>query len=226
MKKFIFFSAALVAPVLTASAVNILSPGDPIIGGRAVGANFEVGVAGTAAGVNNWPAGEPPQDLINGLMGGGNEKYLNFAQTNTGVIVTPNFAGGSPTVVTGFTLFVANDAVERDPAEYQLWGTSVPIAGGGPFPISDFTLIWEDPLALPDTRDTVADGSGFSQTVTFGNTTAYTSYMLLFPSVKNPLTANSMQISEWLLDGTAIPEPGTAMLAGLAVLSVLRRRRK
>ena len=88
MKKPIFLALGLLASALSTQAANVLAPGDPIIGGVRVGANFEVGVVGTAAGLNNWPGAEPPEDLINGVIGGGGEKYLNFAELDTGVIVT------------------------------------------------------------------------------------------------------------------------------------------
>lgn len=66
-------------------------------------------------------------------------------------------------------LWVANDAPERDPASYEVWGTNSAISGTGPFSISDFTEIGSGDLALPDDRDTVNDDSGFSQTVAIGD---------------------------------------------------------
>ncbi len=215
-------SSLLLSWATSASAVNLLVPSDFIIGGVSDGFNFNVGIAGTTAGVNNWPAAEPPTDLINGFIGGPGEKYLNFAELNTGVIFTP--AAGSSWVNT-MTLYVANDAPERDPTSFLLYGTNVPISGPGPFPISDFTLIAGDGLGLPATRDTVTDTTGFSETVFIGSPNAYTSYMLIFPTVNNSATANSMQISELQIDATLVPEPGTAALAALALGLAARRRR-
>ena len=53
-----------------AHAATILSPGDPIVGGQVQGQAFEVGGEGFVGGFNNWPGGEPPGDLINGVIGG------------------------------------------------------------------------------------------------------------------------------------------------------------
>ena len=224
--KSLLIGGTLAASSLSASAANLLVPSDAIIGGILNGSDFQVGVVGTAGGVNNWPAAEPPQDMINGIIGGGGEKYLNFARLNTGVIITPAASASASLLINTMTLWTANDAVERDPADYQLYGTNSPISGGGPFALSLFTLINEDALALPADRDIVGDGTGFSQTVNIGATEAYTSYLLLFPNVKGP-DGNSMQISEVQFDASpAIPEPGTAALSGLALLGLMRRRRK
>ncbi len=222
----LIFGAALATSSLSASAANLLVPSDPIIGGALIGSDFQVGVVGTAGGAHNWPAADPPQDMINGIIGGGGEKYLNFFRLNTGVIITPAASASASLLINTMTLWTANDAVERDPSDYQLYGTNSAISGGGPFALSLFTLINEDSLALPADRDALADATGFSQTVTIGATAAYTSYLLVFPNVKGP-AGNSMQISEVQFDASpAIPEPGSASLGALALLGLMRRRRK
>ena len=223
MKKLLLSSLLLASTSSLSHAVAILAPGDSIIGGVRNGANFDVGVVGTAGGVNNWPGAEPPEDLINGVIGGGGEKYLNFAELDTGFIVTPAFG---PSVVTSMELWVANDAPERDPASYELLGTNTAIGGGGPFAIADFTLISSGALALPDTRDGTADAFGFSEVVSFANSTAYSSYLVLFPTVKDAGAANSMQLSEIQFDGRAIPEPGSASLLALSLGALFFRRKR
>jgi hypothetical protein len=92
-------------------------------------------------------------------------------------------------------------------------------------------------LSWPATRLTAAGVESFT------NATAYTTYLLVFPTVKTPASANSMQIADAVLTngGTAIstagttigggqliPEPASALLLGTASVSVLglRRRRK
>jgi hypothetical protein len=212
------------AASISAHAASIFTPGDPVLGGASDGTNFNVGVAGTAGGVNNWPPNEPPTAAIDGA----GQKYLNFFELNTGILVTPSFNGGNGSVVTSMTLWTANDAVERDPTSYQVLGTNVPIAGGGPFPLSDFTEISSGGLALPATRN--AGGTApllpaNSQTVTFTNSTSYKSYLVLFPTVTNSASANSMQIAEIQLDGV-VPEPATAGLAVLSLATLLVRRRR
>lgn len=216
-------SISTLLAVATAQGAAIFAPGDAVVGGAVVGSDFVTGVAGTAGGINNWPAGESPDHTIDGV----GQKYLNFAEVNTGVLITPSFNGGAGSVVTSMTLWTANDAVERDPASYELYGTGAAI-GAGPYPLAGFTLISSGALALPDSRN--AGGAAAllpanSQTITFPNSSSFTSYLVLFPTVKNS-SANSMQIAEIQLDGV-VPEPATAGLAALSLGALaLRRRRK
>lgn len=222
MIKLLVTSGVLAATALMVNAANLLAPGDAVLGGQIVGENFEIGVVGTAASVNNWPEAEPPTAIIDGV----GQKYLNFGELNTGVVVTPS----APSIVTSMTLWTANDAVERDPTSFELWGTNVDVSGDGPLAVSAFTAIGTGDLSLPETRnaggDAVLDAAN-SQTVTFENTTTYTSYMIIFPTVKDETAANSMQIAEIQLDGTVIPEPATTslLLCGLGAF-VLRRKRR
>ena len=51
-------------------------------------------------------------------------------------------------------------------------------------------------------------------------------YEVLFPTVANPASNNSMQIGEVQLIGTAVPEPTTLAMFALAGLPVLVRRQR
>ena len=105
--------------------------GDPVI------------AIGAATPDSSYPAAEEPPFAIDGLVYDQIEmtsfKYLNFGQENSGFIATPS--GGS-SVVESFQITTANDAVERDPAMWEFYGTNDPIAsadnsqGGG----EDWTL--------------------------------------------------------------------------------------
>lgn len=208
-------------------------------------ADFIVGDEGCCdAEVNQWPGGEPPAAAIDGA----GQKYLNFGRENTGFIVNP----GSDGVVDGIKLWAANDAIPRDPASYQLWGTNETTAGavgglvvpGTTIPTSAFTLISSGGLALPDSRNdggTAALDDANSQTVSFANSTAYDAYILLFPTVKDGSAANSMQIAEVQLlsggggilvptdpiaGGQFVPEPSTLGLLGIAFCGLLGFRRR
>ena len=200
---------------------QLFSPTDAILGGERVGGQFVVGTAGTTANINNWPAGESPDHAIDGV----GQKYLNFGREDTGFIVTP---GSGSSVVTKLKFWTANDAEPRDPASFELWGTNAAISGAGPFALAGFEMIAGGPLALPTSRNpggTADLNSANSQIVSFSNTDAYTSYLVLFPTVKDGGAANSMQISEVQAN---IPEPSTLALvvvvAGLAVVRFRRQR--
>jgi PEP-CTERM motif len=214
-------SLALVT-VASVQAANIFTPGDAVVGGQISGSDFVAGAEGFTGGANNWPGGEPPSAAIDGA----GQKYLNFGILNTGILVTPSFNGGAGSVVTGMTLWTANDAVERDPTSYQLYGSNG-VIGASPYAMAGFSLISSGNLALPASRN--AGGAAIldplnSQTLTFANSTSYQNYLVIFPTVLNTPAANSMQIAEIQLDGV-VPEPATAALALLGLAGVLRRRR-
>ena len=205
---------------------------------------FEVGDAGFVIPGNNWPGGENPTFAIDGF----GQKYLNFGQENTGFVVTPSVGS---TIATSLQLWAANDAIERDPASYQVWGTNAdaPAGFGAPgdtLPLSAFTPISVGDLMLPDTRNAGGDAAledANSQTVTFSNTDAYTSYLVVFPTVKNIDAANSMQIAEVqlfdaaggifspgdpIVGGQVVPEPSSSLLGAMSLLSIMlfvRKRR-
>jgi hypothetical protein len=220
--------SAIVAVVLACLSFSplsagILSPGDDIWGIQSDGNSINVGVVGTDGDTNNWPEGEVPEHAIDGV----GQKYLNFGKTDTGFIVTPS-AGSS--VATSITLWTANDSEERDPSGYQVWGTNVAIAGAGPFSLTDFTAISTGDITLPSSRNDGGDAPLLpenSLTVDFANGDPYSSYLIVFPDVKDNANANSMQIAEVQLNYTAVPEPSAValLLTGLAALGLLCRRR-
>ena len=184
---------------------TIFMRGDAILGGSIANNWFEVGVPGGGEGINSWPANEAPEFAIDGV----GQKYLNFAEFNSGILVTPS---RGLSVATSLTLWTANDDISRDPASYELYGTTSDVSGAGPFDLDQFTLISSGDLALPDSRNQGANtdlDEANSQSVFFSNSDAYTSYLLVFPTVKDSNNANSMQIAEVQLGGQF--GPGTPL---------------
>src|ERR1041385_7975470 len=123
---------------------------------------------------SNSPGNETSENAIDNTSA---TKYLNFDKLNAGFTVTPSVGD---TVLTGLRFTSANDAPERDPTSFLLLGsrdgtTFTEIAHGS---IPDFTARF------------------FTVEVAFTNTAAYLHYRLLFPTVRNASTANSVQISE------------------------------
>jgi hypothetical protein len=165
------------------SLPDVTAPGDPI----------------TAFGGTS-PAGEEVLHAIDNVT----QKYLNFGANGgapfvgpVGLVVTPAMG---PTLVTAMRFYTANDAVERDPADYVLEGSK----DGG----TTYTLISSNSLSLPTGRNpggsiALDPLTNFLQQVTFVNASAYSTYRLSFTRVKNsPAAANSMQIAEIELLGT------------------------
>ena len=122
---------------------------------------------------NNSPSNET---AVNAFDGNPSTKYLNFDKQNAGVTV--KLSQGR--VVQKFTITTANDAVERDPSSYKLYGSNDGV---------NWTLIKEGALSLSDSRYTV------SGEIAVDNTTAYVYYFIKFPSIKNNI-GNSVQIGE------------------------------
>lgn len=210
----------LLLPAAASAQSSIFTPGDAIWGIQVDRDTINVGVVGFNVGQNNWPTNEGPEHAIDGV----GQKYLNFGKTNTGFITTPS---AGPTIAHSITMWTANDAEPRDPSGYEVWGTNVSIGGGGPFSLVDFVLISADSITLPSTRN--AGGAAPLEpqnalTVNFTNTDAYTTYLIVFPDVKDNPLANSMQVAEVQLDGEIVPAPATAMLLGLALAATRRRR--
>jgi hypothetical protein len=163
---------------ITQAGRDITGPLDKVVGVPNDGLS-------TDGSTNGWPPAELPPFAIDDQV---LTKFLHFkGETQpTGIRVTPVVGA---TVVTGVTFTTANDAVERDPIKYELSGSNVGIDG-------PYTLI-----AQGDIKD-FAGGTAWprrTKTTTvmrFANTIAYTHYQVLFPAIRDPATANSMQIAE------------------------------
>lgn len=208
-----------VAPAAVMTMTNAL-------GGVSGGGNFTIGTAGFSQPANNWPGGEHPGLAIDGSFGPGGTKYLNFNQTNTGLIVTPD-GGSAAFALDGLSFWTANDSPGRDATSYQVWGSTTTLSNSTPgtaYSLGAMTLLSSGPLSLSNNRN-----SGPESPVSFSNETAYASYLIVFPTVKSPgydPENNSMQIGEILFNGhTPIPEPGSAVLLACGIAGLLRRRR-
>lgn len=136
---------------------DVTKPGDPVL-----------------ATSSNSPGNEGVGNAIDNNTA---TKYLNFDKLNAGLTVSP-VKGSS--VITGLRLTSANDAPERDPTSYVLFGSN---DGKEFFEIS---------------RGTIPNFSGrfVSVEVSFTNTIAWLQYRLLFPTVINAASAVAMQIAE------------------------------
>jgi hypothetical protein len=145
------------------------------------------------------PAAENVPHAIDQLT----SKYLNFGATGSapfqgpaGFIVTPS---QGRTILSAIRFYTANDAPERDPADYKIEGSN----DGG----SSYSLIASGTLSLPDDRN--AGGLVLDpltqqiQQITLTNTTAYATYRVTFSNVKNNATATAMQIGEVEMLGQA-----------------------
>ena len=162
---------ALLATAVSAQAANILSPSDSII------------AIGEFGSLSNYPGGEPPSAVLDADP---NTKYLNFSKENSGFIVTPG-----PSTVESVVFTSANDADERDPTTFSIWGTNDAISS------LDNSLgnseAWTPILTssatnIPTTRLTAGASSNLASGV------SYSSYRVAFDTLRDSVAANSMQI--------------------------------
>jgi len=181
----------VVKPVVIQEPADVTAPGDNVKGVP----NDGVNAGGNTAG---WPAAEAPPNAIDNNV---NTKLLHFKGEvqPTGIQVSPS-AGAS--IVTGLTFTTANDAEERDPVAYELYGSNVSIDGPYELIAAGQIVDFNQPVAWPRyTKNTTP--------ISFTNTVAYEHYQVLFPRVRTPASANSMQIAEVELIGTvgAVAKP-------------------
>lgn len=187
-------AAAPVAGGMGSVAIGAISVGTPM--SHNVPADV-TGPGDVIQGVPNdgdWPGAETPDLAIDNDSG---TKYLHFkGETEpTGFQVTP--ASGA-TIVTELTLTSANDAVERDPVTFELYGSNDGIDG-------PYTLIAAGDVVDFAQADAIARFTMNTTPIVFENDVAYTSYQLLFPTVRDAGSANSMQIAEVELIGVVAP---------------------
>lgn len=208
----------------------------------AFGQVFTVGMDGCCdSDVNQWPGGEAPGFAIDGV----GQKYLNFTDAYSGVVVTP----ASSAVPGAITVWAANDAPERDPSSYTVFGVNGALSAMSPGDtVSGMSLISSGGITLPMTRNeggAAALDAANSATVAFANSDAYDNYVIVFPTVRDAGLANSMQIAEvQLMDAagapifassdavlggvlTTVPEPSAGLMALLCMIpmiGIIRRR--
>jgi|GEM_PF-582309 len=120
-----------------------------------------------------YPTGQNAAAAIDGSAA---TKYTNVAGRFSGLIVTP----AAVSTVQSFIITTADNLLGRDPSSYELYGTNVtPLASGDTSGgrAEAWTLISSGALSLPAARQT----AGTPVTVT--NSTSYTSYKILFPTL-------------------------------------------
>jgi hypothetical protein len=176
-----------------AKAAHIFTPGDPILA-----IDPDPGPAPSS------PTGEEVDKVIDGLT---TTKYLNFGREGAGLIVTPS----NSSIVKSFQLTTGNDAPERDPITYQLFGTNSPITSA-PFSTGSaepWTLISSGSTGLGTDPGRTMLGPPVDVAA---NSNAYASYKVIFPTVRDHHSANSMQVTE-LQMYTATAAAGAPILA-------------
>lgn len=179
-------SAAAVLTVISALA-DVTQPGDMIVAYNPNGGSS--------------PAAESVDHAIDNVT----QKYLNYGNGATPMVVPVGFVvkpSIGRTIVTAMRLYSANDATERDPANYVLEGS---INGG-----VTWTLISSGAITMPDGRNeggqiALAPLTQAIRQVRFANTDGYTSYRWYTTQLK--ASSSMMQIAEVELLGVVDASP-------------------
>ena len=197
-----YSSYRMIFPTLDGEPLMQLSEMSFYESSDATGTDVTTGAGGSALAIripedpyltnSGSPGAEGVANVIDGDSG---TKYLNYAGAYSGFIVTPT-AGSS--VVEAFRITTANDAPERDPSQWELYGTNEEIASGnnGPGVAENWTLIDTGSMELPEGRLTA------SSIISVDNASqaAYTSYKMVFPQLKgqidNPASNPLFQIAD------------------------------
>jgi hypothetical protein len=161
--------SSLLLSGITFAAYDITSPGDTLVGVPDDG---------------DWPAGEAPPYVIDDNI---NTKYLHFGGdlVTTGFQVTPSRNG----VVTGLSFTTANDAPERDPVHFELYGSNDGIDG-------PYTLIADGDVLDFSQPDPWPRYTRNETPISFSNTEVYTHYQVLITAVRTPGNGCCMQVAE------------------------------
>ena len=181
----IYNKALTGAQIQGMSAFDVTAPGDVVKG---------VPDEPRDGSVAGWPDGEYPGLAVDDDV---STKYLHFKGEvePTGFVVEP---ASGPSVVTGLTLTTANDAIERDPATFELSGSNDSIDG-------PYTLIASGDIVDFAQADALPRFTMNSTPISFDNDVAYAYYQVMFPTVRDAPNANSMQIAEVELLGVPAP---------------------
>jgi len=173
LKKCVGAGIAGILTLTVGNAEDLLVATDPII-------PIDEDIASNSSS----PGAEGPENVLDGNS---DSKYLNFGRLRSGFIVTPS---GGASALGSMTLTTANDAVERDPTNFEIYGTNEAILsvnhseGQG----ESWTLLAMGDLSLSDERFVT------SNVIPLGVDLPYTSFKVIFPDVKG--VGNSMQIAD------------------------------
>ncbi|HUT35011.1 MAG TPA: PEP-CTERM sorting domain-containing protein [Planctomycetota bacterium] len=203
MRRFLVLGLlAALAGAAQAARIDVTAPGDTIVGlyqTVAGGANsVSTGKASAPWTPGTYPNNEGPTNAIDDLAP--SKKYNSFGGTTLAVPPNPAVPAGYQTgfyvtpasgasVVTGLRIRTANDNATRDPMTYTLEGTN-----GDPATTTAWTLIAQGNTGL-QTDPNRNTWEPWGREPVFSNTTAYTSYRLLFPTCRNP-SGGSCQYDE------------------------------
>ncbi len=210
------------APLTIVTSTGALTNGSPT---NIVGSVLQIG--DTITDINNSapanyygdvPMNAVPQDYnhsVTNVEDGNLMSYINVGGNGTsagfsgpvGFSVTPEFGG---TIATGLRFFTSSSHPEDDPADYSLMGST----DGG----NTFTPIAGGLLSLPVQRNLAYGAINVTNQVCyevdFSNTTAYTTYQLMFTNVVDDATAsNGVVLAEVQILGTLPAAPPTIVEA-------------
>jgi hypothetical protein len=171
LSSFLLGAAVAALPAVDALAASILSPSDFIIaidGNRNLPGNTNTGTEG-------------PEKVFDETN---TTKWFSGARAFSGLIVTP---AGGPAVVQSLSFTSGNDAPERNPVSFQLFGTNSPITSvnNGTGLEDPWTFIGGGSTGLGDPTSPAIGFNTTGPAIDVPNANAYASYKILFTKLRS-----------------------------------------
>lgn len=170
---------------------GLLNPNDVI----------QAGTSGSDGPASATPDGFPVAQLIDG---NNQTDYRNLGKEGSAFIVT---LSGGPAVVTGFRMTTGSAPRSADPVRWQLFGANAPTEIEN---YSDDDEVWQligdGSVQLPSER------AAAGPVVELANSTAYSSYRMVFVELVNSAEADFVQLAEIQFYGSPVKATWTDWL--------------
>ena len=180
---------------------ELKTPGDPIMQ-IAEAALYE---SNNGSQPNILDPNDPILAIDEDVTPGTQTTHLNFGKENSGFIVTPSVGR---TTVKEFQITTGGDEPPRDPASWDLYGTNDPISSEAFSQGDQEQWVLIDSGAFDLDNEIPVGRHTTGSVVSIDNADTFSSYRMIFPSLRDTANANSVQMAEVQFFGDLAGLPG------------------